>query len=127
MKAISIRQPWAWLIVNGYKDIENRTWKTNYRGKLLIHASGKLDFNAQDLKEYRAIMASEAGIDIPEDLPLGGIVGMVDLVDCTMEPDDPEGWHEPGCYGFVLRNPVALPFRPMPGRLNLFEVKEADQ
>ncbi len=35
---LSIRQPWAWLIVNGYKDIENRTWSTRFRGKVLIHA-----------------------------------------------------------------------------------------
>ncbi|WP_229215634.1 ASCH domain-containing protein [Duganella sp. CY15W] len=39
MKALSIRQPWAWLIVNGYKDIENRSWSTNVRGKVLVHAS----------------------------------------------------------------------------------------
>lgn len=39
MKAISIRQPWAWLIVNGFKDIENRSWRTKYRGPVLIHAS----------------------------------------------------------------------------------------
>ncbi|WP_245839042.1 ASCH domain-containing protein [Yersinia kristensenii] len=39
MKALSIRQPWAWLIVNGYKDIENRTWNTKCRGPVLIHAS----------------------------------------------------------------------------------------
>ena len=37
--ALSIRQPWAWLIVNGYKDIENRNWKTNFRGKILVHAA----------------------------------------------------------------------------------------
>ena len=43
MKAISIRQPWAWLIVNGYKDVENRTWYTSHRGPLLICASKALD------------------------------------------------------------------------------------
>ncbi|MEI3544750.1 MAG: ASCH domain-containing protein [Alphaproteobacteria bacterium] len=40
---LSIRQPWAWLIVNGYKDIENRTWPTHFRGKVLIHAGKKWD------------------------------------------------------------------------------------
>jgi hypothetical protein len=39
MKALSIRQPWAWLIVNGYKDIENRSWATKFRGPVLIHAA----------------------------------------------------------------------------------------
>src|SRR5438105_11911405 len=37
--AVSIRQPWAWLVVMGYKDVENRSWRTNHRGALLIHAS----------------------------------------------------------------------------------------
>ena len=37
MKAISIRQPWAWLIVHGYQDVENRTWSTKHRGPILIH------------------------------------------------------------------------------------------
>ena len=40
MKAITIKQPWASLIVHGIKDIENRTWRTNYRGRVLIHAAG---------------------------------------------------------------------------------------
>ena len=39
MKALSIRQPWAWLIVNGHKDIENRSWPTRFRGPVLIHAA----------------------------------------------------------------------------------------
>src|SRR5437016_10859136 len=43
MKALSVRQPWAWLIVNGHKDIENRSWQTKFRGKLLIHAGQRFD------------------------------------------------------------------------------------
>jgi hypothetical protein len=39
VKALSIRQPWAWLIVNGQKDIENRCWKTHFRGKIYVHAA----------------------------------------------------------------------------------------
>jgi hypothetical protein len=42
-KAISIRQPWAWLIVNGFKDVENRSWKTKYRGPVLVHAGRKIE------------------------------------------------------------------------------------
>ena len=41
MKAVTVKQPWAGLIMAGMKDIENRTWETEYRGKLLIHASSK--------------------------------------------------------------------------------------
>ena len=72
MKAISIQQPWAWLIVNGYKDLENRTWATKYRGRVLIHAPKTVDktgFQAQ--REW--VQAS--GIQIPDDLPTGAIVG----------------------------------------------------
>lgn len=50
LKAISIRQPWAWLIVNGYKDVENRIWFANLRGRVLIHAgASKSDTNPEAL------------------------------------------------------------------------------
>ena len=42
MKALSIKQPWASLIAHGIKDIENRTWRTHFRGKIYIHASGQI-------------------------------------------------------------------------------------
>jgi len=41
--ALSIRQPWAWFVVNGYKPFENLSWWTRYRGPTLIHAPGRLD------------------------------------------------------------------------------------
>lgn len=43
MKGITIREPWASLIVNGYKKYEFRSWKTNYRGKILIHTGLTLE------------------------------------------------------------------------------------
>ena len=43
MKAITIKQPWASLIVHGIKDIENRSWSTKFRGRVLIHAAGVVD------------------------------------------------------------------------------------
>ena len=63
MKALSIKQPWASLIAHGIKDIENRTWKTNFRGRIYIHASsiskgmlGLLNKNqVEKLKVYRTI------------------------------------------------------------------------
>ena len=39
MKALTLRPHWAWLVVNGYKDIENRSWRTRLRGRVWIHAS----------------------------------------------------------------------------------------
>ncbi|MEU0468957.1 ASCH domain-containing protein [Amycolatopsis sp. NPDC006131] len=41
MKAITVRQPWAWAIAKGYKPIENRTWSTDHRGLIAIHAAAK--------------------------------------------------------------------------------------
>lgn len=124
MKALSIRQPWAWLIVNGHKTIENRTWKTTHRGPVLIHASKTPDLTADEMAAYRRAAWEECGVVIPADLPLGGIVGMADLVDCTLTPDDPDSWHEPGCYAFILRSPQPMPFRPMKGRLHFFDVQD---
>ena len=46
MKALSIRQPWAWLIVAGYKDVENRTWATDFRGRIYVHAGQRYDNQA---------------------------------------------------------------------------------
>ena len=49
MKILSIRQPWAALIVHGFKETENRTWSTSYRGPVLIHAALKVDCALRDV------------------------------------------------------------------------------
>ncbi len=123
MKAISIRQPWAWLIVQGYKTVENRTWATRIRGEILIHAGKAAD--REDEKIIREVCA-ELGVDMPEKLDRGGIVGVVDIVDCTLEPTDETDldWHEPGVYAWILRNPRPLPFVPYPGKLNFINVPD---
>ena len=95
MKTLTLWQPWAWLVVAGLKLYETRTWKTNHRGKLLIHA-GKTN-----PKEYLALF-SEWDFGLKIDLrkhgmphktfvdninakafPLGCIVGSVDVEDCV--------------------------------------------
>ena len=83
MKILSIRQPWAYLIANGQKNIENRTWWSKYRGPFLIHASLALDRKV-----------------VPEDLETGGIVGIAEIVDCVTHHRSK--WFA-GPYGFVLR------------------------
>lgn len=81
MKVIVIRQPWAWLIVNGYKDIENRTWATRYRGTLLIQASASLPSKAKlaDIERW----VRRRGVELPDSFETGGIVGMVEIEDCV--------------------------------------------
>lgn len=117
MKALSIRQPWAWLIVQGHKDIENRTWHTKYRGRFLVHAA-----QGMTSKEYRfaAAYARQRGVVLPpaEQLQRGGIVGSVELVDSVDHSDSP--WYM-GEKGFVLRAPYPIEFCPMRGRLGFFD------
>jgi len=119
MKAISIRQPWAWLIVNGHKDIENRSWRTHYRGQVLIHASQGM--TRKDYNEIcSAVVDAILPIDIPdyEELQRGGIVGVATITDCVDQSDSP--WFV-GAKGFVLADAKPLPFVPMKGKLSFFE------
>jgi hypothetical protein len=120
MKALSVRQPWAWLIVNGYKDIENRDWATKLRGRIWVHtgvhrvtAAEYEDFvnhcKAFGIKKYPAT----------GEFKTGGIVGSVEIVDCVTKSDS--YWFE-GKYGFVLKNARTTHFKPMPGKLNFFEI-----
>lgn len=118
MKCLSIRQPWAWLIVNGYKDVENRSWRTQYRGEFLVHAA-----KGMTRPEYAAAsqLALSQGITLPafEDLERGGVVGIATLTACVSVSPSP--WFF-GKYGFVLTGASPLPFKPCPGRLGFFEL-----
>ena len=78
MKVLTIKQPWATLIIQGNKRFEFRSWKTKYRGELLIHAGKGVDKKAVErLKKY-----------LPEELPAGKIIGKVNLVDCIKCDED---------------------------------------
>lgn len=120
--ALSIRQPWAWLIVNGHKDVENRDWPTQFRGPLWIHA-GK----TEDREQYAAAarMAEEVGIGLPpiDALDYGGIVGKAVLHDCVTFSDS--HWFV-GEHGFLLRDSKPLPFVPCRGMPGFFNVKIED-
>lgn len=116
VKAVSIRQPWAWLVAHGHKTVENRPWRTRFRGRLLIHAGGK---PAKGSAEIRRLVRERFGIEIPDGLPMGGIVGAVDVVDCVEASLDP--WFE-GPFGWLLSHAEPIPFRPLPGQLSIFEV-----
>lgn len=117
-KALSIRQPWAWLIVNGLKDIENRSWPTHFRGRIYVHA-GKGMTREEYEAAYDTAVDANIGIELPpfEKLERGGIVGAVDIVDCVNNSESP--WFF-GPMGFVLKNPKVLPFMPCKGALGFF-------
>lgn len=121
MKIISIRQPWAALIITGgtdvetgaieLKDIENRTWATTYRGPVLIHASQRPD------NITPAEIEKRFGVRLMSDQKLGGVVGVVDLVDCVRP--HASRWYASGHFAFVLANARPLPFVRWKGALSL--------
>jgi len=110
MKALSVRQPWASLIMLGIKPVENRGWSTLYRGPLMIHASRRHDHDAN---------VSLA----PDQLVYGAVFGIVDLIDIVTE--HPSTFFT-GPFGWVLINPRRIAPIPLRGRLRLFDVDLPD-
>lgn len=139
-KALSIMQPWAWLIVNGHKDIENRDWLTKYRGPVAIHAGKKLDEDCNyslthEGGPFHPVTSARLDIDTGSRLvrstklfneysapawhgQSGGIVGVAEIVDCWHESDSE--WFV-GRYGFTLRNARPVEFIPVRGALGFFD------
>jgi len=122
LPCLSLRQPWAWTVTHGTKDVENRRWNTRFRGRFLIHAS-----TGMTRAEYHGARAycAENGLQLPDPQTLlrGGIVGCAELVEVLAPCAEDDGWHMAGQYGFVLRSRRPLPFRPLKGRLGLFGVE----
>jgi len=125
MKCLSIRQPWAGLIVTGLKDVENRTWSTIYRGQVLIHASRTYD----ESEETRRFIEERLGFDFnypclrfkPFDQNRGCIIGAVTIYDCALAPCPAQSpWHINGQYGFYLHK-VVLFEQPIPFKGRLVE------
>ena len=125
MKILAVRQPWAYLIVAGYKPVENRTWNTSYRGPLLIHASQAME--PDDFPMQREWIET-CGIVIPEDLPRGAIVGAATLTDVW----DKKKFERPGIrwfegpYGFKMEDAVEfaepIPYR---GQLGIRDISDS--
>lgn len=114
--ALSIQQPWAWLIAAGHKDIENRDWKQpnpalKFRGRFLIHTGKKFDGD-DDANDW-----AWPHIERPVDFDMGGIIGEAEVVDIVR--DHPSPWFF-GRYGLVIKNAKLLPFRPCVGALGFF-------
>jgi hypothetical protein len=108
MKAITIRQPWAWAVIHAGKNIENRDWKPyeDYRGLLLIHAGLSKD----DLVSGTNWITRHTDIEVPtpEELVFGAIIGAVDLTDCLFNNrrQQREVWGQrESWYHWELSNP----------------------
>jgi len=116
MKAITIKQPWASLICEGIKDIENRSWRTKFRGRILIHASANSIkyFSALDFfgEERLKVIKEKTGY-VPE-LPISSIIGSVEIIDCVSKTYNRKGdttsiWADEGQWHWVLANPILFP------------------
>lgn len=118
-RALSIQQPWAWLIVHGHKDVENRTWHTHVRGPVLIHAGKKFD---REGYEWVRMAFPQIDMPHPSSFPRGGIVGRAHLLDCVQDHQSP--WFF-GPWGFLLVDAEPVELRPCRGQLGFFEVSEA--
>lgn len=121
MKALSLKQPWAELVVSGKKTLEVRKWNTKFRGEFLVHASKNT--NKESEKEFGF-----------KDLPTGCIVGKATLVDVKKYQSEQEfekdagkhfakGWWNPKAHGFILANAQRVNPKKIKGQLNFFEVK----
>jgi predicted transcriptional regulator len=117
MKALSLKQPFAELILQGKKKIELRKWNTKFRGEFLIHASKNPDREAMQRFGFK-------------ELPCGFIVGKANLVDVKEYKDEEEhkkdkekhlassNW---GKYGFIIENPERIEKIPTKGKLGFWE------
>ncbi|MDX6480321.1 MAG: hypothetical protein QOG85_831 [Gaiellaceae bacterium] len=153
MKALSLRQPWAWAVIHGGKRVENRVWNTKFRGSFLIHASagctaweyveatrwmadrGLVRMPGHALGAMEEILLRVADVDL-EALPVmpplrelarGGIVGRARLADVLAPAIDGQPrrpWHMPEQYGFVLEDVLELDFRPVKGNRRWFNVPD---
>jgi hypothetical protein len=148
VKSLSLRQPWAWLVVQGYKPLENRRWNTSFRGRFLVHAAKGMtrdeyddasdfavDVLAEERKQSRLDVRAWLFATMPphDKIERGGIVGVATIVDvilpCRGVPtslfDDGQcrhPWHMAGQHGFQLADIRSLPFVPQKGALGFFDV-----
>lgn len=122
--ALSIRQPWAWLILNAGKDAENRSWPTLFRGPFYIHAAkGMTRYEYDSAKLFtQATLGNDISFPRMQELNRGGIVGHARIVDCVSKCDSP--WFQ-GPRGFLLGDAGLLPFTPLRGQLGFFKVDPA--
>jgi hypothetical protein len=127
--ALSLKQPWAALVVHGLKTVEVRSWQTARRGRVLIHAAAVSD----DRPEAWALVPEEMRATAER---TRGIVGAAELIQClayhTPESfaedrgrhlNDPAWFNGPVLYGFAFTAAVVLPFRSYPGWMRFFPVR----
>lgn len=128
--ALSVKQPWAALLVAGVKTVEVRTWATRTRGRVFIHAAKGIDPRPEGW----------AFVNTPELKALasfrGGIIGSADVTDCVryrtagafaaaaeFHRNSPDWFAPGGLYGFVFQKPTQIAYTACPGRTLFFAVE----
>ncbi len=127
--ALSLKQPWATLVVHGLKTIEIRRWATERHGRIYIHASKVPDSRLEAWKWLPDELQPAAAT-------LGGLVGSVEITGCIPYPTlaafradrllhfNHESWYEtPIMYGFALAHAKPVAFRPVVGNIKFFSVE----
>lgn len=111
-RALSVRRPWANLILAGHKTVENRTWATDHRGDLVVHAGQAWE----PAGAAGAAAVDITGFDSPRECP-GGYLGIVRLLDVHPAAGccRPWGQQAGGVLHWVLAEPHPFP-APIPGR-----------
>ena len=123
MNALSIRPAWAWAIIHGGKDVENRSLRTRFRGRFLVHAS--LTLKRSDFERAAAALRTAdqlAVIPNDDEFAAGGFIGSVELVEVADRCDS--AWHAPGSYAWILTSPRPMEFFPYRGRRSWFHVPD---
>lgn len=128
--ALSLKQPWAALLVHGLKSIDVRAWPTARRGPVLIHAARHPDPRPEAWAHVTDAVRPDAEL-------VGGLVGAAVLTGCRTYRTPAEfaadqelhlnapDWFRPVLYGFTFAQPERLPFRRYPGWMRFFTVDEA--
>lgn len=137
MKALTLHEPWAWLVLKGWKEVETRGWYTDYRGPLAIHAGRKRDADGRDLWDRNWMYLGHGAAEDFETLPFGCVIATCQLVACLptmnvgiqaekLKPmfEPKRGWgiewtfgnYTPGRWAFILRDVVpVVPAIPVHG------------
>ena len=114
VRVLTVRQPWAWAIIQGGKDVEKRSWPTRHRGPLLIHAGSAFEHDGYETVERLATRPPPAAKEFVH----GAIIGVVELVDCVQDSDSE--WAVPGQWHWCLGGPQTVEAVPCPGKLGLW-------
>lgn len=130
--ALSIKQPWAALVVHGLKRVEIRRWRAYRTGPILIHAAGQPDRRPEPWAKVPADL-------LPATELRGGIIGSVRLIgvreyrcpeefsrDISLHLNERSWFRPPLLFGFEFAEPCVLPFRPYPGWVRFFRIEGID-